>query len=260
MTRLKDIYKGEYGIDFYLRIAKGEIAGFDYYEVFGLRINTPTGSLQDVCQIPGGISTIPYPNGIQCRIVSSSVNDAAAGTGVRTVEIAYLDTNYDMQIEDIIMNGTTAVNTVATNIQRIWWIHTLTAGSGGVAAGNISLQNTTGTVTYEYISANGNRSLTSHFTVPDDKTGYIFGWTASSILAGASMRIRSTSHYHNRTLALSPGIFIFHGHTVLNNASIYIPFRIPQKFPARTDIKISALMDGATNYVSGGFEILLIDN
>lgn len=257
MLKIDQLYKITTAADLYLKIAKGEISEYDYYEIFGFRTNVPTGSLQDICQIPG-ISVIPYPNGIQCRIVSSSVNDAAAGTGIRTLEIAYLDTNYNMQVENITMNGTTPVNTVATNIQRIWWIHAITVGSDGVAAGNISLQNTAGTVTYEYIAAGENRSLTSHFTIPNNTTGYVLGWQASSVLAAGAIRLRATSHYHNRVLTLSPNVFIFHGSLVLNNSSQYKPFMIPAKFPARTDIKISSIMAAATNYVSGGFEILLI--
>lgn len=259
MTRLKDIYKGEYGTDFYLRIAKGEMSGFKNYNIFGYKQGISTTVLDDVSQIPA-TTVIPTPDGIQLRAVSSSANDiAVTGSGIRTLELYFLDTNYNMQSETITMNGLTPVNTVATNIQRVLWIHTYTAGAGGVAAGNISLTNIAGTVTYEYIVAGGNRSLSSHFTVPDGKTGFILGWQSSSVKQDMSIRLRATVHFHNRTLLL-PGVFIFHNVMTLKDSSLYDPMKPPLSFPAHCDIKVSALAGTANGDCEAGFSILLVDN
>lgn len=259
MTKLKDLYKGEYGTDFYLRIAKGEIAGFIHYNIFGYKQGISTTVLDDISQIPS-TTVIPTPNGIQLRAVSSSANDVAVtGSGIRTLELYYLDTSYDMQNEIITMNGITPVNTVATNIQRVFWIHAYTIGSGGVAAGNISLTNITGTVTYEYITAGGNRSLSSHFTIPDGKTGFILGWQGSSVKQDMSIRLRATVHFHNRALLL-PGVFIFHDVMVLKDSSLHIPLKPPMSFPARCDIKVSSIAGTANGDCEAGYSILLIDD
>lgn len=260
MPRLKDIYKGEYGVDFYLRVGKGEIDGFKHYPIFGYKQGISTTVLDDITQIPA-TTIIPYPNGIQLRAVSSSANDVAVtGSGIRALELYYLDTNYDMQSEVINLNGLTPVNTVATNIFRVLWMHSLAPiGSGGVAAGNISLTNIAGTTTYEYIAAGGNRSLTSYFTVPNGKTGFIIGWQASAVKQDMSIRLRATVHFHNRTLLL-PGVFIFHGIMTLKDSSLYTPLTIPLSFPARCDIKVSALAGAANGDCEAGYSILLIDN
>src|SRR5512135_2461251 len=71
----------------------------------------------------------------QMQVVSSSANDTAAGTGVQSVYIHYLDTNYADRFEIVTLNGVTPVNTVATNILRINGVHSQTVGTGGVAAG-----------------------------------------------------------------------------------------------------------------------------
>lgn len=78
-------------------------------------------------------------------IKSASVNDAAAGTGVRTVQVRYflLDASGNITgpfTYTATLNGTTAVAIDATNaIRLIDSITALTVGSGGVAAGDISI-------------------------------------------------------------------------------------------------------------------------
>lgn len=260
MTKLKDIYKGEYGTDFYLRIAKKEMSGFMSYNVFGYKQGISATVLDDISQIPSTI-VIPTPNGIQLRAVSSSANDISiTGTGIRALDLHFLDTNYDVQSEIIIMNGLTPVNTVAANIQRVLWMHALTVGSaGGVAAGNISLTNTAGTVTYEYITAGGNRSLSSHFTIPDGKIGFILEWQASAVKQDMSVRLRATAHFHDNPTLL-PGVFIFHDLMVLKDGSLYVPKKIPLIFPARCDIKVSAVAGTANGDCGVGYSILLIDD
>lgn len=83
-------------------------------------------------------------SGAQRSIKSASVNDTAAGTGARTVKITYYTLASDGTIagpyyETVTLNGTTAVATVASNIALIERMDVATAGSGGVAAGAISL-------------------------------------------------------------------------------------------------------------------------
>lgn len=81
----------------------------------------------------------------QRSVVSSSVNDTSAGTGARTVRLTYYDGNMNGPFtEDITLNGTTAVNTVATNIRFVEALDVLTVGSNGVNAGNIDLTISTG--------------------------------------------------------------------------------------------------------------------
>ncbi len=83
-------------------------------------------------------------SGAQRALKSGSANDAAAGTGARTVRIWYYTLANDGTIagpftETVTLNGTSAVATVATNIALVEKLEVLTAGSGGVAAGTISL-------------------------------------------------------------------------------------------------------------------------
>lgn len=75
--------------------------------------------------------------------VSSSANDAAAGTGARTIRVYGIDGNYDAIIEDVTLNGTTPVALV-TSLIAVNKIEVLTAGSGLVNAGTIDVRTVTG--------------------------------------------------------------------------------------------------------------------
>lgn len=83
-------------------------------------------------------------SGAQRSVKSSSASDAAAGSGVRKVRITYFKLASDGSItgpltEDVTLNGTAAVPTVATDIALIEKVEAISCGSGGVAAGTITL-------------------------------------------------------------------------------------------------------------------------
>ena len=84
---------------------------------------------------------------MQMQIVSTSADDTAAGTGVQTIRLYYLDENYEEQQEILTLDGVTPVLTIATNILRVNKMHAGSIGSGGVAAGAISLTDVGATVT-----------------------------------------------------------------------------------------------------------------
>lgn len=183
----------------------------------------------------------------QMRVVSTSASDTALGTGMQVVDIHYLDANYNVQSELVTLNGVTPVLTVATNILRINGFHATRVGTTGASVGNISLQNTTGTVTYGFILAGFNRAHQAIFTVPAGKTGYIQHWQYSSGTATGShfteFYIRSTSHIG----VLYTGTFLSvdTAGTLNNGASSTYP--TPIRIPATADVKVSALSDSAAS-------------
>jgi len=72
------------------------------------------------------------------QVISSSANDAAAGTGARTLRIGGLDADWLPYEETIALNGTTPVETVGS-FRRVFYAEVVTAGSGFVNAGNLSV-------------------------------------------------------------------------------------------------------------------------
>lgn len=81
----------------------------------------------------------------QRSIGSTSANDTAAGTGARKVRLTYYDGSMAGPFtETVTLNGTTAVNTVATNIRFVESIVVTEVGSSGFNNGLIALQTGTG--------------------------------------------------------------------------------------------------------------------
>lgn len=77
-------------------------------------------------------------------LVSSSANDAAAGTGARQVRVTYysLDSLGNVAgpfVEVVTLNGVTPVPTVSLAMTLIEKIEIVAVGSGGVAAGTIKM-------------------------------------------------------------------------------------------------------------------------
>jgi hypothetical protein len=76
----------------------------------------------------------------QRSLVSTSASDTALGTGARTVRITYYDqTCAGPFYETVTLNGTTAVNTVATNICFIERMDVISVGSNGSNVGTLNL-------------------------------------------------------------------------------------------------------------------------
>lgn len=225
-------------------IAGGKIAGKTPTRVLG-RHPGINNVLTDVGEfIAAGSLYVFPPSPIQMRVVSSSANDAAAGTGVRTIELDYLDTNYAAQSETVTLNGVTPVNTVATNILRVNNVHTMTTGTGLVAAGNIQVQNTAGSVVYRQVSAGFNVDLTTVFTVPAGKKYFISAVNGSEGTAAGThftqFFLRMTA---NEEGVLTAGIFQIHDAFACLNNGIDTEYSMPLLAPAQADVKITAVSD-----------------
>lgn len=134
----------------------------------------------------------------QRSLVSSSANDAAAGTGARTVLITYMDqTGAGPFTETITLNGTTPVNTVSTTICFIEKMEVVTAGSTGSNVGIITLRAATGGggVVVGTIAATDRQTFWAHHYVPTGKTcnitGISCGHNGTTVGSGALFTINA---------------------------------------------------------------------
>ena len=85
---------------------------------------------------------------MQMEMVSSDVGDDSVGAGAQLVRITYFNVAWVKKFTDVIMDGTTIVNTTATDIYRIDKIEVI---KGHPAIGTITLKDTTGTDLYGQI-------------------------------------------------------------------------------------------------------------
>lgn len=155
-------------------IAGGLFTGYSIVNKFGTNADIDTGTVpEDVWEGGGAYTGFPDSTLEAVEVVSSSVNDASAGTGARTIRITGLDANYAVQSEVITLNGTTPVDSVNT-YRRVHTATVLTAGSGGVNAGVITVRHTTTTAnTFLSMVAGRNQTNCSGYTVPAGHTGYM---------------------------------------------------------------------------------------
>lgn len=231
--------------NFFVEVAKGNVAGHTPFHFMGERDsigNVATGT--DVWQ--GVATTIPLPSssGEQMTLVSTSVNDTAAGTGMRTVTVDYLDAAGNPQMEVVTLNGTTPVNTAATNIRFVQSLSSASVGTGGVAVGDVTIYKVGDAATvYCKVAAGGNMSLSAIRMVPNGKTLYLTDVLMSS--SGGKrvvLRLRTTSDMDGN---LKPGIYMFKASVNLTDSSAVIDGQPPLKVPGLAVIKVSAWTDTA---------------
>lgn len=243
-------------VDYRTAIGLGVVSGHTTLRGLGRRVSISTATNGDDIW-PGVATTLVFPDqstGEQCTLVSTSVNDTAAGSGAQQIDVHYLDNTGAEQVETVTMNGTTPVNTVATNIRFIQYIHTQrVAAINNVAAGDITIYSTaTPANIFNFLQAGGNISLNSARMIPAGKTFYLeFIKADATDNKPLSVRLRATCDYEG---VLTENIFIYDEIFELYNSGTFMHLEIPRKMPAFTIIKGTAYAGsvGGTASISYG--------
>lgn len=227
---------------------------------FGFRSNVSAAVNGDDIW-PGTATTLPIPPdvGEQMQVVSTSALDNGGDTGIRTLDIHYIDANGEAKEEVITMNGITAVPTVATNIRFVQEIHAMTVGTNGVAVGTITISQFGAPATvYSQITAGFNRSLNTARMVPVNKALIIRSWNATGgASAGgksADIRLRITAHHG----ILLPRVFQGQDNVLTFNSGAARIFEPPIVVPAFGIVKCTAYASvGGTDCQASWFGILV---
>lgn len=168
-----------------IQVARGLVTGADVVSSYGEM--TTTGAVTDHLLWPylaGTSLVVPPAPGVQMSLASSNAQDGVSGTGIRSVVVLYLDGNLNPQSETVVLNGTTPVPMVATDVRFVQCTYMLTYGSGKAAAGNISVSNA-GTV-YSYIATGDRRCSSSARRVPAGKQMIVDEFYAGACLIGSA--------------------------------------------------------------------------
>ena len=218
------------------------------FDILGRRAGfTSVSVLNDIKEFDNAVADIPVLSNSTLDIISSSTNDAAAGTGVRTVKVVYIN-NSNALVESgaITLDGTTLVTSVLTGVNEVLWMETNTVGSGGVAAGDIRLRINGGTVEVEQITAGGNKSLSARFMVPAGYTGYLASWKSNAINNDQDLRLRALAHSLDRSLGTA---YLFQSEMYLANNTNQVKELPFLKIPATAKVKCSTLSAGTPGTV-----------
>ncbi len=203
------------------------------------------------------------------HIVSNSADDAAAGTGARSVTIEGLDANLREVSETIATNGT-STSTGTQVFFRVNRAYVAAAGEYGTltAGGNkgtIDINTSTGGAVAEIRISTGSGTVglgqteVGRYTVPARKVAYIASMHIS-VDASKPARVVMFQRRDAGTVAApftSPRIIL--DFDAVQGAEDLLPVEPIGPFPAGTDLWFAAKGDGNATEVSVDFEVETID-
>lgn len=156
--------------EFYDSVGLGLVPGATRVAALGNNPDVDTGGIEDVWS---GGGAYPWMTGsTSLEIVSDSANDAASGTGARTVTVNGLDANYIQVSQTVTLNGLAAVS-LPTQLFRINSALIVSAGSGKTNAGSITVRDSGGGTARAIIPVGYGITRQAVFTVPAGKTACI---------------------------------------------------------------------------------------
>lgn len=143
-------------------------------------LNSTIGAtLETICS-QGGIRNI-LSAAEQLKIASSSTDDTNSGSGhARRVRIKGLDSDGLEIEEDVNLNGTGQVTTVASFLHINDFRVQKTGTGGDVNAGTITAYANDGTTVLYEIAAGENQQQSATYTMPANKGGYLTSFVASA--------------------------------------------------------------------------------
>ena len=206
-------------------IARGNVRNAYPVSTYGKLTTAGAASMALIRDFGGTVLNVPA--GVSLNIVSTSANDDAAGTGVRTVVLEYLNDDLELSFEVLTLDGLTPVATVANDIRWVQGLHGATFGSGGKAAGNISVTN--GGTTYGRISTGQRTMHSSFYRVPAGKRLYInslYGGSSSGT-ASSSTLIELATTQVNGLDQQATGLFYTSAGIALQDSSTTLTLNMP---------------------------------
>ena len=201
----------------------------------------------------GNSITMSETGGLTVSDATLSGGDDANTTGVLSVRITGVDATYAEVIEDVTLGGTVSVNTT-NSFLRINSMVALTVGSNGSAVGDITATAATDGTVSAKIAAGENESRNAFYTVPLNKTGFVFSMfgqmydAASTIIATVEMLMREYGKGW-----VSRGVCSVNGGE--ENGS---KFSAPIAVPAKADIKLRATTSSHNVDLVAGMQMMVI--
>lgn len=209
----------------------------------------------------------PTLNGTQTlEIVSSNAGDSATGTGVRTVEVLYLDENFALKNTVVTLTGVAATpilnGTVAIKPTCILELQANSYGSAQGAVGNIDVRIPTGGLltspqTVDRISVGDTTSLTARCCVPDGYLGYVVDVSGTAITANHEFRLMATVAQSDKRLL--DGVFNTIDLFSVNAGTIPVTRNLAYlELPSRCRIRLASRASANSASATGGFTVVFV--
>ena len=257
-----------------LYVSAGDLTGLSSNHKFGARYDVDTGD--GPIAVWDGASNWVAPTASRVHaIVSTAVADTnTAGTGMRTLVVQGLDTNFDMQSETVILNGQTPVNT-GSAYTRIFRMYGATFGSGAQNAGTITAtaaapdSTLTAVIAVEPTSGIGlSQTMMAVYTVPNDKEAFLYGVhisltrfnsTPATAATHGLFRLKARPNADTATAGWLTKSFM--GASVSgSSAPDYVRHGVPVMFDEKTDLVIEVIDVSEDNCgVTASFDLIVRD-
>jgi hypothetical protein len=210
---------------FELQVSRGQVDGHSSLNIFGNTTalgSTAYGPLWEGLTGSGGAYAYPA-SAVVMTLASSSASDTAV-----TIRVNGLGAGYVEQYEDVVLNGTTGVNTTKTFLR----INSMETWIGN-AVGAVSATN--GGTLYARITAGNGVTQMSLYTVPAGYTFYQTYYQAdtnTSVTSGAYVRLRTYQVHQERT-----GNVVTAELQTAFVQQLSIPLQFPVAYPEKHDIQ-----------------------
>lgn len=207
---------------------------------------------------PGG-AYVRLTSAVAMEVVSGSANDAAAGTGARTVELLMVDGNYAESRVVVTLNGTTPVaisgTYLACNRARV-----LTVGSGGVNAGVIDVRTVSGSAVKRRIdsgASSSGRDADFIFAVPAGYDALLRDIYITASGGTGTLRFYLTAYYGDSgsSEGLAEGFLSLQGVGVQKGDVPAMRFGGGLKLPPKTQIELLGLTSAGAGIINANANI-----
>jgi len=187
-------------------VGAGRREGAVNWRKWGYNTDVDTGAEETVWAAGGLLVPLTTPRTLQ--LVSTSTEDAAAGTGLRQAQIIGVGAGRVYQTETITLNGTGTATTVSTwlGVNRI---SPLEVGSAQANVGDITVTATTDATTQAFIPAGLGVTQQAFFFVPVDRVFLSDGLLINilKIAGGGSPRTSIFAYYHDTSIGAVLRVF-----------------------------------------------------
>lgn len=191
---------------------------------------------------------------VALEVLSASANDAAAGTGARTISIDLIDGNYAASTVTVTLNGVTPV-AIAGTFVAINGARVVTAGSGLGAAGTITIRTVSGSTTKAQITATtglgNNESSEFTYTTPASTISILksISYSATGVTGDLTtvLFLRDSAGLFKVVAGSKSSLYVTAFNGAMNEVNLGIGIPIPEK----TLIEFGALVSaGAGDFVA----------
>lgn len=235
-------------------ISAGAYPGVTTVNKFGENTDVATDTTETIW---AGSNIYPFPSTAVITHVSQKVNQAAM-TG-ETVHVMGLDANWEKTHQDVVLNAsdTTTPVALATPLIRVFRAY---VKANVVTDQTITIHNAANNVDYAYITAGENQTTMAIYTVPAGHTAYLTNYYTHHHPATNQNPTSLDINLWGQDNANGWAPRIQHTVGVPTGGGFAHQFYPFYKFTEKTDIYITATTVGKAAHVSGGFDLILVDN